>query len=110
MSQYNSAVPFGTASAADLQEAMGIPQFSGASGTDWYFVLNGLIVQGGYIELPAASTAFPFITAFTQQVLGVFLQPTTIGQTPAVISTTLSEFTTNHGGVIHDCYWWAIGV
>ena len=110
MSQYNSSVPFGVATASDLQEALGIPQFSGSASTDWYLVFNGLIIQGGYIELPAASTAFPFVTAFTQQVLGVFIQSELKGQTPGVVSTTLTGFTVDHSGAIHDAYWWAIGV
>lgn len=110
MSEYNSAKPFKSASLADLQEAFGAPQFLGASSTDWYLVFNGLIVQGGIVELPAAATTFSFVTAFTKQVLGVFLQPMTIGQTPAVTSTTLADFTANHGGVVHNAYWWAVGV
>lgn len=110
MAQYNSTAPFTGSTQDDLRDAIGIPQFSGTAGTDWYLVFNGLIIQGGIVELPAASTAFPFVTAFTQQVLGVFLQPVTAGQTPAVISTTLSGFTTNHSGATHSCYWWAIGV
>lgn len=110
MSERNSAIPFSGASKEDISESLGIPQFSGAASTDWYLVFNGLIIQGGTIELPAASTVFPFVTGFTQQVLGVFLQSATIGQTPAVISTTLADFTVNHGGATHTAYWWAIGV
>lgn len=109
MSEWNSAPAFTGARLDDLREALGTPQFSGASGTDWYLVFNGMIIQGGQIEVVAGTTAIPFITAFSLQVLGVFLQP--IAQhSPAVSATTLSTFDVNHTGATHTCYWWAIGV
>lgn len=110
MSERNSALPFISALTGDLQDAFGIPQFPGSVGTDWYTVFNGLIIQGGYISLPGASTIYPFVTAFPKQVLGVFIQPELKGQSPGVTSTTLSTFTVDHTGAVHDAYWWAIGV
>lgn len=110
MSQWNSAPPYTGATLDSLRESIGIPQFSGASGTDWYFVFNGMIIQGGVLTLPAAATTFPFVTAFTQQVLGVFIQPHAKGQTPGVTATTLNTFTVDHSGATHDAYWFAIGV
>lgn len=110
MSQTNSALPFSGADAQNLLDSLGIPQHSGAAGENWYLVFNGLIIQGGTISLPAAPTVFPFVTGFTQQVLGVFLQSQTAGQTPAVTATTLADFTVDHGGTEHTAYWIAIGV
>ena len=110
MSGRNSSAPFTRASFDDLRETIGIPQFSGAAGENWAFVFNGMIFQGGTINVPNAITAFPFNTAFTQQVLGVFLQTTVKGQVPGVSATALDTFTVDHTGTVHDAYWFAIGV
>ncbi|MCV6900763.1 hypothetical protein OE165_27405, partial [Escherichia coli] len=73
---YNSAMPNSGASLEDLERALGIPRFGGATGENWTILLNGLIVQGGKITLPAAATtSFPFNDPLTLQVLGVFIQP-----------------------------------
>jgi len=109
MSGWNSALAYSGASLESVQEAIGVPQFSGAAGESWYFVFNGMIFQGGKILVPSAITAFDFATAFTQQVLGVWLQPETRGHSPGV-TTTLSQFTVDHSGVSDDMYWFAIGV
>lgn len=110
MSEWNSAPPYTGASLDALRETVGIPQFSGTAGENWYFVFNGLIIQGGTITIPSAVTVFPFVTGFTQQVLGVWIQPHTKGQDPGVTTTTLSSFTVDHSGSSHDAYWFAIGV
>lgn len=110
MGQWNSAPPYTGASLDSLRESIGVPQFSGAAGTDWYFVFNGMVIQGGTITLPGAATVFPFVTAFTQQVLGVFIMPKDKGKSPGITATTLSTFTVDHSGTTHDAYWLAIGV
>lgn len=109
MSEWNSAAAFTGASLDGLREAIGTPQFSGASGTDWYLVFNGLIIQGGQIEVTAGTVTVPLVTAFSLQVLGVFLQ-SHAQHSPAVSTTTLSTFDVNHIGATHNAYWWAIGV
>lgn len=109
MSEWNSAPAFTGARLDDLREALGTPQFSGASGTDWYLVFNGMIIQGGQIEIPAGTTTFPFVTAFSLQVLGVFVQPFA-KHAPGVPTTTLSTFDVDHTGATHTAYWYAIGV
>lgn len=106
---WNSAPSFDRSSLSDLREAVGVPQFSGAAGENWAFVFNGLIFQGGTISVPAAITVFDFHAPFTQQVLGMFIQPQTRGHAPGV-TTTLDTFTVDHSGSTDDCYWFAIGV
>lgn len=108
---WNSAGAFSRSSVEDLRETIGIPQFSGASGENWAFVFNGMIFQGGIVSVPSAvATVFDFHAPFTLQVLGVFMQPTVSGTAPGVSATTLNTFTVDHTGIVHDCYWWAIGV
>lgn len=109
MSEWNNAPPYTSASLDQLHESLGIPQFSGSASTDWYLVFNGLLIQGGQITIPGGITVFPLVTAFPQQVLGVFVQPFA-KQSPAVSATTLTTFTIDHTGATHDAYWWAIGV
>lgn len=109
MSNWNSAGAYNNSNIVDLQEAIGIPQFSGVSGENWAFVFNGLIFQGGTILVIAGIGSHDFHAPLTQQVLGVFLQPTA-KLSPAVSATSLSTFTVDHTGATHDCYWWAIGV
>lgn len=106
---WNSAGAFSKSSVEDLRETIGIPQFSGTSSEQWAFVFNGLIFQGGVISVVAGTVAHDFPAPLTQQVLGVFLQPTA-KLSPAVSATSLSTFTVDHTGATHDCYWWAIGV
>lgn len=110
MSEWNNAPPYTGASLDQLHESLGIPQFSGSASTDWYLVFNGLVIQGGQITIPAGSTSFPFVTAFPQQVLGVFLQTTSGTPASAVTATTLSTFEVTYAGADHVSYWWAIGV
>lgn len=107
---WNSAGAYSKSSVDDLRETIGIPQFSGTNSENWAFVFNGMIFQGGVIEVPSAITAFDFHAPLTLQVLGVFLQPITSSVSPGVTATTLNTFTVDHTGVTHNCYWWAIGV
>lgn len=106
---WGSAPPFASSNLSELRETIGIPQFSGAASTDWFMVFNGMLFQGGVITVPGGVTAFPFVTAFGKQVLGVFIQPFA-KHAPGVSATTLSTFTVDHTGAAHDAYWWAIGV
>lgn len=106
---WNSAGAFSKSSVEDLRETIGIPQFSGTNSENWAFVFNGMIFQGGTISVAAGVVAYNFHAPLTQQVLGVFLQPTA-KLSPAVSATTLNTFTVDHTGATHDCYWWAIGV
>lgn len=108
---YGSAVPYTDATLDQLHKSFGIPQFSGTASTDWFLVFNGLLIQGGLLAAqPAASTANPFVTVFSQQVLGVFMTPSIGRCTYAVTATSLSTFTSEHTGAAQDMYWWAIGV
>ena len=106
---WNSAPAYGNPSLIDLRESIGIPQFSGANGETWAFVFNGLIFQGGLVAVPITSGTFDFPAPFTQQVLGIFLQPLA-NHSFSVSATTLNDFTISHTGGAHDCYWFAIGV
>lgn len=109
MSGWNSAPAFTGASLDSLRESIGVPQFSGAAGERWAFVFNGMIFQGGTITVPGAVTAFDYPAPFTQQVLGIFLQPQTKGHSPGITST-LSQFTVDHSGASDSMYWFAVGV
>jgi len=109
MTQWNSAPAFTGASLDSLRESIGIPQFSGTSGEAWAFVFNGMIFQGGLVEVPVTSGTFDFPAPFTQQVLGVFLQPMSNHEF-SVSAATLNDFTISHTGGIHNCYWFAVGV
>lgn len=107
---YGSTAPYTGATLDQLHESIGIPQFLGAASTDWFLVFNGLLIQGGLLAAqPAASTVNPFVTAFSQQVLGVFMTCSVGGNTYAVTATSLSTFTSEHTGAAQDMYWWAIG-
>lgn len=107
---WGSSPPYTGATLDTLHEALGIPQFSGVNGTDWYLPFNGLIIQGGQVIVPAGATTFPFVTAFQQQVLGVFLQSQTAGLASQVTANALANFTVTHAGADCTHFWWAIGV
>ena len=107
---WGSAPAFTGATLDSVHEALGIPQFSGAAGNDWYLPFNGLIIQGGQVTVPAGATVVPLVTAFQQQVLGVFLQSQTAGLASQVTATTLANFTVTHVGANCTHFWWAIGV
>jgi hypothetical protein len=106
---WNNAGTYSASSIEDLRETIGIPQFSGATSENWAFVFNGLIFQGGTITVPGAVTVFDFHAPFTQQVLGIFIQPQTKGHAPGVV-VDLNTFTVDHSGSTDEMYWYAIGV
>lgn len=110
MSQQNSLAPFTKASIKDLLDTIGITQFT--SETDWYQVIAGLIVQGGFVETITTGDTITFNTSFTKQVLGIFV--TAVGASSrqvAVDTITVDDFVLRHnGGGTGDFYWFAIGV
>ena len=106
---WNSAPAYGNPSLTDLREAVGVPQFSGTNSDQWAFVFNGMIFQGGIVEVPVGGATYAFPAPFTLQVLGVFLQPLANHEF-SVSATTLNDFTISHTGGIHECYWFAVGV
>lgn len=115
MSEYNSALGYASnPTIQEIQDSLGIPQFSGTAGENWFIVLNGLIIQGGLVEISGAGAqpATSFNTAFTQQVLGIFLQGVGGAYGPYSVGTiTLSTFVITNGAAnTGSAYWWAIGV
>lgn len=110
MSQQNSLAPFTDASNKDLLDTIGVTQFP--SETNWYQVLAGLIIQGGFIDNATTGTTITFNTSFTKQVLGVFLVAVRAGTIAYVVNTvTVDDFVVVHNsGGTADFYWFAIGV
>ena len=110
MSSWNSAAPYTGATLDNLHQSLGTPQFSGTAAENWYTVLNGLIIQGGTIEITNGTHSHDFITAFTQQVLGIFLQPHSGAGHADCVATSLSAFNVINAGGTRNAYWVAIGV
>ena len=110
MSNQNSLPPFTNASLKDLLDSIGITQFP--SETNWYQVIGGLIIQGGFIDNATTGDTITFNASFTKQVLGVFLIPIRAGVIQYVVNTvTVDDFVVVHnGGGTGDFYWFAIGV
>lgn len=114
MSNWNSVPGYGLSDVDQLQEAAGVTQFT--SDTGWYQILNGLLVQGSKVAVGAnTSLAVPFLAAFPQQLLGVFVQPIVAGVgngygTVDPAGTDLTQFTLVNTGAAKSYYWWAIGV
>lgn len=110
MSGQNSIPPFATPRATDIFNALGITQFP--SETNWFQVIGGLILQGGFADNINTMTTISFNTSFTKQVLGIFVQPVgTAAFADIVNSITLNDFVLIHGGAgAQDFYWFAIGV
>lgn len=114
MSDWNSIPGYGPADPSQLQEAAGVTQFN--SDTGWYQVTNGLLIQGAKVAVGAnTSLVVPFLAAFPQQLLGIFMQPIVAGVgngygavDPA--GTDLTQFTLVNTGAAKSYYWWAIGV
>lgn len=110
MSGQNSIIPFATPRAQDLFNALGITQFQ--SETNWFQVIGGLLIQGGFIDNASTGATITFNTSFTKQILGVFLIPVA----GAVISTAVNTVTVDDFVLVHnsggasDFYWFAIGV
>lgn len=109
MSQ-NSIPPFATARVKDLLETIGVTQFP--SEKNWYQVLGGLLLQGGFIDNASTGTTITFNTSFTKQVLGVFLIPVRATTIQFCVNTvTIDNFVVIHNsGVAEDFYWFAVGV
>lgn len=111
MSGFNSALGFYTKNPEDLREAMGIPRFTGASGTDWDFTFNGLVFQGGLATIANPSSTIDFHAPFSQQVLGVFLEPVTAtGPVKLSGAPSLTQFSASNSGSSGTVYWFALGV
>lgn len=110
MPQANSIAPFIGASAKDLLDAIGVTQFP--SETNWFQLIAGLLIQGGFIDNATTGDTITLNTSFTKQVLGVFLIPIRAGVIQfAVNAVTVDDFVVIHNsGGTADFYWFAIGV
>lgn len=112
--EWSSVPGYGETDLNQLQQAAGITQFSGANG--WYQLINGILVQGGIVNVGAGATAtFPFQVAITSQLLGVFLQAQNAAAGSGygsidIATTNLQQFTIVNTGVAKDFFWLAIGV
>lgn len=111
---WNGIIPYLAATPQELQEAAGITQFVGANG--WYQTINGLLVQGGKINIISGSSATAFFPApFTSQLLFVTAQ-VLFGSSNAGYSsidpanTDLTKVTIYNTGNSKDYYWLAVGV
>lgn len=112
MSSFNSIAPYLFAKTKDLQEAFGVTQFP--SETNWFQVMGGLIVQGGFLDTYVTGTVVPLNTAFPLQVLGIWVTPinsAAIVYPGSVFGVTTSQFQISHASPApQDFYWFAIGV
>lgn len=106
----NSVPPFFGASNKELLETIGVTQFP--SDVEWFQVIGGLVVQGGYVEIPDTSSLVINLPApVSKQILGIYTQ--VVGQTENgayIDNITLSEFELFNGAGDRFYYWWAIGV
>jgi len=109
MSSTNSVIPFLGASSRDLQEAAGITQFP--SQYEWFQVVNGLIIQGGYVEaLGTTTNIISFVAPFGKQTLGVFIQVVAAATNDSYVNAvTLNNFELINLAGARNYYWWAIG-
>jgi len=117
MSSTNSVIPFLGASSRDLQEAAGITQFP--SQYEWFQVVNGLIIQGGYVEALSTTTniisftttnIISFVAPFGKQTLGVFIQVVAAATNDSYVNAvTLNNFELINLAGARNYYWWAIG-
>jgi len=109
-SSYNSVTPFLGATPKELQESLGITQFPTAH--EWYQVIGGLIVQGGYIEVASSSVLAVNLPApYEKQTLGVWLQTEGAAHNTAYVdNVTLSSFEISNGVGIRHYYWLSLGV
>src|SRR5574343_1475518 len=101
---FNSTLPYQTLNVKDLQDAFGSPQFSGAAGESVTLVWNGLIIQISSIAATVGTTTIPFNVAFTQQVLGVWVQPSLAAASVGVPTVTLEDFDLQLSGSDATCY------
>ena len=111
-SNRNSVSPYWKASIKDVQDSLGITQFSGER--SWYHTIGGLLIQGGYVEAVThpGPVTIPFIVGFPLQVLGVFPQEIgTNAHSFSVDNITLESYDLYlSSGPSKDFYWFAIGV
>jgi hypothetical protein len=110
-SNINSIAPFLGGTTKDALESIGITQFPAAA--SWYQVIGGLIVQGGYVEMSATTSAtIPFNAPYGKQVLGVWLQTVDGSANGAHISASpaLDSFEIVNGSSDRFYYWLSLGV
>jgi hypothetical protein len=110
MSEYNSVAPFVGGTAQDALEALGITQFPSA--TEWFQVIGGLIVQGGYVTVPSSTVqTVNLVAPYGKQTLGVWLQTEGSSHNSAhVDGVTLTSFEIHNGGGVRSYYWLSLGV
>lgn len=107
---WNSALPLVGATVNELEDGLGLPQFQGQD--SFYFVQNGLIIQGGkLVGLPTGPSDVPFPAPFEQQILTIQLTRLDTANHVHVNSagTTLSSMQVHITGGPADIYWFAIG-
>lgn len=110
MSQYNSVTPFSGGTTRDALEALGITQFP--SGTEWFQVIGGLIVQGGKVDVTGGATlAINLNAPYEKQVLGTWIQVMAgAGNNAYIIPTDLTQFSIVNGVGNRTYYWLSLGV
>lgn len=105
--------------AQDALRALGVTQFVVGKDTNWYQVMGGLIVQGGYVTAATADaiTLVSFNASFTQKVMGIFVTPiypapfgASNDASGGVKDWTLDSFNLLNDGTQKDFFWFAIGV
>jgi hypothetical protein len=106
----NSVPPFMGGTTKDALEALGITQFP--TETEWYQVIGGIIVQGGYIEVDSSTVqTVNLVAPYEKQFLGVWLQTAGGSHNSAhVAGETLSSFEIHNGGGDRSYYWLSLGV
>ncbi len=111
---WNSVPGYGATDLRALQEAAGVTQFPSA--TCWYQLINGILVQGGAVNVGAGVDAtFQYNIAIPTQLLGVFVQAqnAAVGSgygSIDIATTNLQQFTVVNTGLAKDFFWFAIGV
>lgn len=117
MSANNSIARFVNASVGELQQSLGITNFSGES--EWNQTIGGLILQGGQTPLIAldAELEVSFSIAFTKQVLGLFVSEIYDGTLSGAASGvfiksnySLNAFTIRNDAPSKKFFWFAVGV
>lgn len=110
-SSTNSIPPFTRGTTRDALEALGITQFPSA--VEWYQVIGGLIVQGGYVTVGSSATlAIPLVAPYEKQTLGVWIQVVGGAENGASVAAapTLDSFSIVNGVGARDYYWLSLGV
>jgi len=107
----NSVPPFLGGTVRDAIEALGITQFPSAG--NWYQIIGGLIVQGGYVSvLDGVVQAVSFNAPYEKEVLGVWLQVVAGAGNGAFVGgpVALDSFDIYNGVGDRDYYWLSLGV